>query len=258
MSKRYRAIAQYYDAEYAHMKMLERDVPFFLRQLPKRRQDVLELCVGTARAAIPIAQAGHRVVGVDYAEDLLAIAQRKRDAVGLILGELELRRGDIRRLRLDRKFDWICIFFNTLLAFPTLGELDRVLQVVHRHLKPRGRFWLDIFQPDMALLSGERLKGLDPRIFYVPELDRTVYQTTQIRRNVAEQRQQVTFHYGWFDSRGVQHREKNSFEMTWLFPRELELLLERNGLLIEQMWGDYDGQLLADDSPRLMARVRLA
>lgn len=256
MPKRYRAIAQYYDAEYAHMKMLERDVPFFLRQLPKRRQDVLELCVGTARAAIPIAQAGHRVVGVDYARDLLAIGERKRNAVGLTSRELELRRGDVRRLKLDRKFDWICIFFNTLLAFPTLAELDRVLQVVRRHLKPRGRFWLDIFQPDMALLSGERLKGLDPRIFYVPELDRTVYQTTQIRRKLSEQRQQVTFHYAWFDSRGIQHREKNSFEMTWLFPRELALVIGRNGLSIERIYGDHDGSDVTDDSPRLIARVR--
>jgi len=258
MSQRYQAIAQYYDAEYAHLKMLEQDVPFFLRQLPKRKQDVLELCVGTARAAIPIAQAGHRVMGVDYAPDLLAIAVRKREAVGLTGRELELREGDVRHLKLNRKFDWICIFFNTLLAFPTVAELDQVLGVIRKHLKPRGRLWVDIFQPDMALLSGEQTKGLDPRLFYVPELDRTVFQTTEIRRSVAQQRQQVIFHYAWFDSRGTRHRERNSFEMTWLFPRELELLLERNGLAMEKLYGDYDASEVGDSSPRLIATVRLA
>jgi SAM-dependent methyltransferase len=257
MSKRYEAIAQYYDAEYAHLKMLEEDVPFFLRQLPKRKLDVLELCVGTARAAIPIAQAGHRVVGVDYAPELLAIAERKRDAVGLGPRELALREGDVRHLKLNRKFDWICVFFNTLLAFPTLGELDQVLGVIRGHLKPRGRLWVDIFQPDMALLSGTQTKGLDPRLFYVPELDRTVYQTTEIRRNIAQQRQQVIFHYAWFDSRGTRHLEKNSFEMTWLFPRELGLLLIRNGLSIEKLYGNYDGGEVTDDSPRLIAEASL-
>ena len=256
MSKRYQAIAQYYDAEYAHLKMLEEDVPFFLRQLPRRTQDVLELCVGTARAAIPIAQAGHRVVGVDYSPELLAIAERKRDAVGLSPRDLELREADVRRLKLDRKFDWVCIFFNTLLAFPTLQELDQVLRAIRGHLKPRGRLWVDIFQPDMALLSGTQTKGLDPRIFYVPELDRTVYQTTEIRRNVAQQRQQVIFLYAWFDSRGTRHREKNSFEMTWLFPRELELLLARNGLSIDKLYGNYDGSDVTDNSPRLIAEAR--
>ena len=62
-------------------------------QLPARRQTVLELAVGTGRAAIPIAQAGHRVVGVDYAADMLAIARRKRDAVGLTERRTVARRG---------------------------------------------------------------------------------------------------------------------------------------------------------------------
>src|SRR3954451_711149 len=82
--KRYRAIAEYYDAENARHAMLEHDVPFFLGQLPKTRsQSILELAAGTGRAAIPLAQAGHRVVAVDYADDMLAIARRKRDAVGV-------------------------------------------------------------------------------------------------------------------------------------------------------------------------------
>lgn len=251
---RYRAISEYYDAEYADLAMLQYDVPFFLGQLPKRRQSVLELAVGTGRAAIPIAQAGHRVVGVDYAADLLAIAQRKRDHVGLKPSELELRRGDVRRLKLGRTFDWVCIFFNTFLAFPSLDEQDKVLQIVRRHLKPRGRFWLDIFQPDLRLLLGEHRAGLDARVFYVPQFDRTVFLTTEIRRDLARQVQDVTFHYRWFDEFGREHKEKNTFEMTWLFPRELMLLLERNGLRIEQLWGNYDGSELTSRSPRIIAR----
>ena len=88
--KRYKAIAEYYDAEYANLEMLKHDVPFFLGQLPRKRQSILELAVGTARAAIPIAQAGHRIVGIDYARDLLTIAERKRAATGLKDRELSL------------------------------------------------------------------------------------------------------------------------------------------------------------------------
>ena len=74
--------------------MLKHDVPFFLGQLPKKRQDILELAVGTGRAAIPLAQAGHHVVGIDYVEDMLDIARRKRDAVGLTERQLKLIRQD--------------------------------------------------------------------------------------------------------------------------------------------------------------------
>src|SRR3954470_5751581 len=116
----YRAIAEYYDAEDEQLDILAHDVPFFLDHLPRRRRlSVLELAVGTARAAIPIAQAGHRVVGVDYDAQMIAIAKRKRDSVGIPEKNLKLLRQDALRLKLGEKFDWICIFFNTLVNFTT-------------------------------------------------------------------------------------------------------------------------------------------
>jgi hypothetical protein len=64
----------------------------------------------------------------------------------------------------------------------------------------------------------------------------------------------VTFNYSWFDAAGRPHVEQNKFTLTWLFPRELQLLLERNGLRIERLWGNYDGSKLKDESPRMIAR----
>src|SRR3984957_8489978 len=120
----YKAIAEYYDAENANHRVLEEDVPFFMGQLPRRRQSILELAVGTGRAAIPLAQAGHRVVGVDYAPDMLEIGRRKRDAVGLTEKHLRLIHGDAMSFDLGEKFDWVCVFFNTFLVFTTLEQQD--------------------------------------------------------------------------------------------------------------------------------------
>lgn len=253
MSKRYRHIAHYYDAEYAGRRMLEQDVPFFLGQLPKRPQEVLELAVGTGRAAIPIAQAGHRVVGVDYAPDMLAIARRKCDAVGLGERQLLLVERDVLKLNLRQKFDWVCIFFNTFLAFTTTAEQDRLLHVVRRHLKPRGRLWIDIFNPDLSLLANPVLEKLDARAFFVPEFDRTVFGHVSVRR-VGVQLQRCTFHYAWFDEHGREHREKFDFDLTYMFPRELNLLMERNGLRVERMFGNYDGSEVGANAPRIIAR----
>ena len=253
--KSYRAIAEYYDAENENQPVLREDVPFFLGQLPKRRrQSVLELAVGTARAAIPIAQAGHRVVGVDYAADMLDVARRKRDAVGLRDRELKLLRADVTSLDLGRRFDWVCIFFNTFLGFPTLAQQDAVLQTVRRHLKPAGRFWLDVFQPDLARLARPLVKGLDPTPFFVHRFDRTVIKTIDIQTFPARQLQRLTFHYTWFESDGRRRRARTVFDATFIFPRELQLLLERNGLRIERMYGNYDGSPLDDDSPRMIVR----
>jgi SAM-dependent methyltransferase len=256
--KRYKAIAQYYDEDNARHAMLQHDVPFFLGQLPKRKQDILELAVGTARAAIPIAQAGHRVVGIDYVPDMLEIARRKRDSVGLTDKQLKLVREDALELRLNQKFDWIVILFNTLLAFTTLNELDKILQNVRRHLKPKGRFWLDIFNPDYAMLSREEEKGLDQHVFYVPELARTVHRKVDITRDMSKQLMHIKTSYKWFDEFGREHREAFAFDMTCIFPRELQLLLERNGLRIERLWGNYDGSDFTKRSPRMIARCVLS
>jgi SAM-dependent methyltransferase len=262
VTKTYRAIAEYYDPENERLAWLQRDVPFFLRQLPRgargKRLDVLELATGTARAAIPIAQAGHRVVGVDYAKDMLAVARRKRDAVGLGDRDLQILHADVLKLDLKRKFDVVAIFFNTFLGFTTLEHQDRVLQMVRKHLKPRGFFWLDIFQPNLQLLASDVSKGIDATIFYVPALGRTVYMNVDVRRDPSKQLQRVTFNYAWFDERGIEHREKTEFDLTFIFPRELQVLLERNGLVIDNMFGNYDGEPLDADSPRIIARCRLA
>ncbi|MEA2711188.1 MAG: hypothetical protein QOF78_3789 [Phycisphaerales bacterium] len=258
--KRYRAIAEYYDAENERLPWLQRDVPYFLSQLPRgRRLNILELATGTARAAIPIAQAGHRVVGVDYAKDMLAIAGRKRDAVGLAERELKLVHVDVLKLDLNEKFDVVAIFFNTFLGFTTLEQQDRFLQVVRRHLKPRGGiFWLDIFQPNLALLANDVSKGIDATIFHVPSLNRTVFVNVDVRRDPSKQLQQVTFNYRWHDESGEEKRQKTVFDLTFIFPRELQILLERNGFVIDKIVGDYDGEPLDADSPRIIARCRIA
>ena len=256
--KRYRAIAEYYDAENERLDWLKRDVPFLLRHLPHKPQDVLELACGTGRVAVPLAEAGHRVVAVDYAADMLRIARAKRDALGVTQRSLQLLHRDILRLSLGRQFDWVVLMFNTFLSFTTLAAQDRALQVVRKHLKPNGRFWLDVFQPNLALLARERSTGIDGSVFYVPDLDRTVFMTVDVRRDPSRQLQEVTFNYKWFDKRGQPQRQHTRFDITFIFPRELQILLERNGLRVRKMWGNYDGSPLNADSPRIIVMAQPA
>ena len=255
---RYQSIADYYDSENERLEILRRDVPFFLKHLPGRRLTVLELATGTARAAIPIAQAGHAVTGVERDPAMLAIAKRKRDAVGLTDSQLKLLRGDVLKLNLRKKFDRVAIFFNTFLAFTTLEQQDRLLQNVRRHLKPSGRFWLDIFHPDHAMLAERHSRRLDPFTFHVPALDRTVSVEIDVRRDMSRQLIELTHNYKWFDPRGRERRQRTRIEMTAIFPRELQLLFERNNFRIEKLFGDYDGSPLSANSPRMIANCRMS
>ncbi|MBC7816130.1 MAG: hypothetical protein IAG10_04455, partial [Planctomycetaceae bacterium] len=129
---------------------------------------------------------------------------------------------------------------------------------IRRHLAPRGRLWLDVFNPDLSMLAKDVRIGLDPCAFFVPRYDRTVFMTTEIRRTRRPQVQRVTFRYKWFGPDGREHGQRTEFDMTYFFPRELQMLLERNGLKIERLFGNYDGSEVTPASPRLIARCRLA
>jgi len=209
---KYRPIPQYYDAEYEHEEMLQSDVSFLLDHL-KSKQSILELAVGSARAAIPLAQAGHRVLGIDNDPAMLRLAKQKRDSVGLKDTQLKLLNQDILHLNLKQKFDWIILLFNTFLIFTTLEDQDRALQNIRRHLKPTGRFWLDIFQPNLTLIAQDESKGLQPKTFYVPQLDRTVFRSTDVRRDPASQIQPVTRKIIWIDQSGRHIQQKRSFKL---------------------------------------------
>jgi SAM-dependent methyltransferase len=252
----YKAIADFYDAEYADSPMLQRDVPFFLRSLGKRPRSVLELASGTGRAAIPIAQAGHRVVGVDIDADMVERARQKRDGCGLTKRRLELMTGDAMSLRLARKFDWVAILFNTFFNFATLDQQDRVLATIRHHLKPKGRVYLDVFFPNIELLSQGRSVHHSPMVFYVPEHKRTVYRDVEIVRNLRDSTQKVMFHYRWFENDGRERKKRVQFMMTWMWPREMALLLNRHGFEIEEMFGDYDGSPVTSDSTRMITVAR--
>ena len=107
------------------------------------------------------------------------------------------------------------------------------------------------------MLAQQAQKDLDPRFFREPRLGRTVQRLTDIRRGAVPQVQHLIFRYVWLDDRGRERRHHTEFDLTWIMPRELQMLLERNGLKIDEMWGNYDGSPLKADSPRIIAQCRL-
>ncbi len=254
---KYNELAEIYDAENEHHAMLQEDVPFFLGQLQQRKLDILEIACGTGRVAIPLAQAGHRVTAIDFDPRMIEIARRKAQFVGLTEKEISFIKADALSLRLNRRFDWAGIFFNTFLAFATLEQQDKCLRSVARHLKRNGRLFLDILHPNVVLLAQEKSVGLDPHLFFAPSLGTSVLKTIDVVRDPAKQLEKVTFRYRWHDANGRPRQKTMKFDMTFIFPRELQLLLERHGFVLEHLWGNYDGSELQADSPRMIARARL-
>lgn len=105
-------------------------------------EDVLDVACGTGNAAIPAAQAGARVTGVDLTSPLLAVARRRADAAGVAV---DWREGDAEALAFpDACVDVVMSTFGCM--FAPRGEV--VADELTRVLRPGGRLGLCTWPPD--------------------------------------------------------------------------------------------------------------
>lgn len=166
------ALARCYDLD---MLDEQPDVDLYLALASRTGPPVLELAAGSGRLAVPLATAGHRVVGVDIdvhmlqrARDLWA-RQRGRRAVRA----LELIEADLLGLDLGRRFRLVMLALNGLLLLPGLEAQSRALEVMAAHLEPGGLAVVDI-----ALLDALDLALYDGRLTL--EWQRTDVETGQL------------------------------------------------------------------------------
>jgi SAM-dependent methyltransferase len=247
--------AAFYDAEYADMAMLAEDVPFFLEHLPGGPLDILEVGVGTGRVARQLLAAGHRVVGVDSSPAMLRLANEAGTDCELIEADAA---GDLVAAVGGRTFDRVGVFFNTFLALHEPEQQEAFLTAAAKLLRPSGRLWLDMFNPNLELiLAGtEEAEELDPKLFRAAD-GRSVMQTTSVQSDLIRQVQHVRYEYQWFEGDEL-HTSERAFELAWIMPRELIRLLRLAGLGPTALWGGHDGSMLTATSDRIICEAGLS
>ena len=203
--------------------------------------DLLDVPCGFGRHAVPLAQAGYRVTGVDRSAALLAEAAQR--AAGARWPKFV--RADYRELPLpDESADAAVNLFSSL---GYLGDEEdvHVLSEIHRVLRPGGRLvvetmhrdWLvtHFRESDWQLLGAGRLL-LERRTF---DPASGVAQTTQTL----------------IDTTG--DRDSRSFSVRVYTATELVAMLRRAGFAETRCYGDLDGgQFTA--SARLVVVARRA
>lgn len=118
----------------------------------QRGTSALDLCCGTGDLAFGLAHRGARVVGVDFTEGMLEIAQRRVRAAATKSSNRvvpEFVRADALRLPFaEGEFDIVTIAYG----LRNLADLAGGLREIRRVLKPGGRLLvLDFGKPNNAL-----------------------------------------------------------------------------------------------------------
>src|SRR5262249_54837042 len=121
----------------------------------------LELGVGTGRIAIPLAERGVEVVGIDASQRMLEKLRAKTDRIAIVEGEMV----DVAA---EGEFELVYVVFNTFFALLTQDDQVRCFANVAARLKPDGAFVLQAFVPDPSRFDrGQRVQTLDVETEFV-------------------------------------------------------------------------------------------
>jgi SAM-dependent methyltransferase len=229
---------RHYDAKYT---WLRKDIPFYIGQARKYGDPVLELACGTGRITIPLAEKGLRVTGIDLSPEMLAEARKKAAEKGLAISWVE---ADIRDFSLPRKYNLILFPFNSIAHLTEPWDLEACFKRVRRHLSGRGRFIIQMFNPDLKILQrGPARRHVAARY---PDPDgRGIVTITE--SNHYDRATQMN-HLKWEFSLGKK-RWTEDLDMRIYFPREMDALLMHNGFRIEHKYGDFDRSPFKSESP---------
>ena len=143
----YDAFADIYDAWAGSAPVTRNDIAFYVEEAAGAATPVLELGVGAGRVAIPIAQSGKVVVGLDSSPAMLAEGRRRAADAG-VADRIRFVKADMRDFRLPERFDRIFIPFRAILHLLSLDDLVACLRAVRDHLTPKGRLVFNVFEPD--------------------------------------------------------------------------------------------------------------
>ncbi|WP_248962793.1 class I SAM-dependent methyltransferase [Sphaerisporangium perillae] len=141
--------AEIYDALYeGRGRSYEADSQTLVKYIRERNASasaLLDVACGTGRNLRSFADAFEHVEGVDLAEDMLRVAQKRLPGV-------PLHQGDMKDFRLDRRFDAITCLFSAIGYLDDAGQLNAALRCFGRHLKPGGVLVVEPWYfPDNAL-----------------------------------------------------------------------------------------------------------
>lgn len=215
------------------------DLQFYKEWLPKScNAQILELCCGTGRLTLPIAQAGYKICGVDYTPSMLEQAKAKAAEAGLEINFIE---ADIRTLDLQEKFDLIFIPFNSIHHLYRNEDLFKTLECVKKHLKEEGLFLLDCFNPDIRYIV-ESEKGQKVIAEYTTGDGREILIRQTMRYENATQINRIEWHYF---INGEFHSIQN-LDMRLFFPQELDSYLKCAGFNIIHKFGSFVGEIFTD------------
>lgn len=182
----------------------------------------LELGIGTGRIALPLAQEGIEVHGLDVSPAMVSKLRAKPGGEAI-----PVTFGNFADVAVEGEFSLVYVVFNTFFGLLSQEEQLRCFRNVAQHLPPDGVFLLELFVPDVARFkAGQNLKAIKVTSEGIT-LDVSLHDPVN---------QRITAQHVIIRESGV---KLYPVQLRYVWPSELDLMAQLAGLRLHQRWGNW-------------------
>ena len=213
----YDAIAALYDP---WSRSVVEDVGFYVDEALAAGGPVVELGVGTGRIAVPTAQAGVPVIGVDSSAEMLGVCRERAKAAG-VSQLVDLRLGDLRRPPVTERVRLVTSPFRSFLHLESDEARREALAAARELLEAGARLVFDVFAPSPEDVDRTH--------------DRWLEREPGIWERARWDRERRTFDLSVRGESG-----ETTMRLAWLPVDEWRALLEEAGFEIVALYGWFD------------------
>jgi SAM-dependent methyltransferase len=199
----------------------------------------LELAIGTGRVAVPLAERGVPVTGIELSRPMLDQLRTKVDET-----TIPVVVGDMATAGASGTFSLVYLVYNTISNLLTQAEQVACFRNAARHLTPGGRFVIELWVPELRKLP----PGLEATVWHQEPgyIGLDTYDVLQ--------QQVVSHHFRFGDGRQAQlfrspHR--------YIWPAELDLMAQLAGFELETRHADWQGADFTAESRSHVSVYRL-
>src|SRR5580700_3082291 len=190
----------------------------------------LEFAIGTGRIAVPLAQRGVPVTGIELSAPMIGQLRTKADETAI-----PVIAGDMATVRAPGTYTLVYLVFNTISNLQTQSEQVACFRNAARHLTPGGRFVIELWVPELRKLPpGQQATVWELQPGYIG-LD---------TYDVLHQR--VVSHHFRFGAGHQAQLFRSPHRYIW--PAELDLMAQLAGFELETRHADWAGSEFTAES----------
>jgi SAM-dependent methyltransferase len=200
---------------------------------------VLEFAIGTGRVAVPLAERGVPVSGIELSRPMVEQLRTKVDEA-----RIPVIVGDMATIRAPGEFTLVYLVYNTIFNLQTQAEQVECFRNAARHLSAGGRFVIELWVPELRALppgKAATVFAAEPGYLGLDTYD-------VLHQHV------VSHHFRFGDGRDARLLR---FPGRYIWPAELDLMGQLAGFRLETRHADWTGTEFTAESPSHISVYRI-